>query len=163
MKPLSVKPRSVLLAVALSLKVLAAVAQSQPPSHVSPQPGLWELSITTDGGPGGGATATGRTCLSPAHVETGAEQSLLDAAAQAVAASGGRKPPRCTVGELLRSPEQTRWQAHCEGPRGPMTGQGSGKLGAQEAELTQRFELKSPIGAMKLQQQVRARRVGACS
>jgi hypothetical protein len=124
----------------------------------TPSAGVWELSVTMEGGPGGGSPRSGKTCLTADALAAAPEQTLMEAAAR----NSGRQGPKCEFKDIQREGGNSSWQAVCDGPMGKMQGLGAAKLGAEAAELQQAFTVKAPIGTLNLKQAVSARRVGSC-
>jgi Protein of unknown function (DUF3617) len=124
----------------------------------TPSAGVWEVSVTMEGGPGGGGPRSGKTCLSADALAVAPEQTLMEAAGR----NSGRQAPKCEFKDIQRDGGNSSWQAVCEGPMGKMQGLGAAKLGAEAAELQQAFTVKAPMGTVNLKQNVSARRVGSC-
>jgi hypothetical protein len=150
------------VAAAITLAVLAyrnAFAQNTPPT-AAPQAGTWEVTTTMKGAPSGDKSTSRQACLTAAQVNTGLEQALLD-----LSASGGTQQKgslKCAISNLTRDGTKSAWQSTCEGPRDAMQGSGSGTLNAASAEINQSFEIKAPMGTVKLQQVLQAKRLGDC-
>lgn len=132
-----------------------AVAQS--PAAL-PAAGMWELSVTIAGGPGGGGTRSGKACLTADTLAAAPEQTLMEAASRLSARQG----PKCEFKDVQRDGVNSSWQAVCDGSAGKMQGAGAGKLAAESAELQQAFTARTPMGTMNVKQNVSARRVGSC-
>lgn len=140
----------------IPLTALSAGAVAQ----TLPSAGMWELSVTMEGGPMGGGPRSGKACLAADALASAPERTLFEAAGRQ--GDSGRTPPTCEYRDIQRNAADTSWQATCEGPRGKMQGTGSGALGAESADLQQTFDVKGPMGSMTLKQTLRARRVGSC-
>jgi hypothetical protein len=149
-----------LLWTPITLATALAVAGTAAAQNL-PTAGLWELSMTMQGAPGGGNTRSGKACLSADALAAAPERTLFEAAGKA-AASGDRAPPKCTFAGVQRDGANTSWQSQCEGPMGTMQGKGNGMLGAESAELQQAFTAKASMGTLNLKQTLSARRVGSC-
>jgi Protein of unknown function (DUF3617) len=142
------------LAACLALASKPVFAQSLPAA------GMWELTVAMKGGPRAGGTQKTSTCLSAAQLGN-PEQAMFDG----VGASGANKDApqiKCQLANVQRDGANTRWSSTCEGPRGPMNGAGSGTLGPDTAQLVQTFDVSTPMGKMKLEQNLSARRTGEC-
>jgi Protein of unknown function (DUF3617) len=125
-----------------------------------PSAGMWELSVAIEGGPAGGGPRSGKACLTAQALAGAPEQTLFEAAGRQ--GDSSRAPPKCEFRDIKRDGANTSWQSTCDGPMGKMQGSGAGSLGAEAADLQQTFNVKAPIGAMTLKQNLRARRVGSC-
>lgn len=143
----------------LSLITLATLSAGVV-AQVLPSAGLWELSLTMEGGPRGGGPRSGTACLAADAMAAAPEQTLFEAAGRQ--GDSHRAPPKCEFRDVQRNAANTSWQAMCEGPMGQMRGTGNGALGAESADLQQTFNVKAPVGAMTFKQTLRARRVGSC-
>ncbi len=141
----------------LAVACLASQAHS---AHAQSTIERWETITTLKGAPQGGGSQTQELCVTAEQVRSGLEQVLINAGARSPQRPEGG--PACTLNDLRREGLQVSWNARCEGPRGPMVGQGRGTLSEGQADLLQSFELKTPFGALNLQQSVKARRVGVC-
>jgi Protein of unknown function (DUF3617) len=137
--------------------VLAACTAAA--AQTAPAPGMWEMTMNIRGGPSRPEGQTASVCLTEAHLAN-PEQAMFDS--MAAEASGRGAPPKCTLSNVQREGGNTRWSSACEGPRGPMNGVGAGTLGADAAQLAQSFEVSTPMGNMKLEQTLTARRTGNC-
>jgi Protein of unknown function (DUF3617) len=129
-------------------------------AQVAVQPGEWEVSTTMQGAPSGGGPRSHKVCLDAAKLSSAPEATLLEAAPKP------KDGPalKCSYDNMARNGAQSSWVAACEGPRGPMNGNGSATLEAERAELTQNFEVTVPMmGKRKMQQSISARRLGNCS
>jgi hypothetical protein len=142
-------------AVAGAVVAGGAVAQT---AQALPWAGAWELSVTTEGGPGGGKAQSAKACLAADALNAAPEQTLMEAAGR----QGSRQSPKCEFKDIQRDGGNSSWQAACDGPMGKMQGLGSAKLGAESAELQQAFTVKAPMGTFNVKQNVSARRVGSC-
>ncbi len=142
------------LAASLTFASTPVFAQSLPAA------GMWEMTVTMKGAPRAGGTQKASACLSAAQLGN-PEQAMFDG----VGASGANKDApqmKCQLANVQRDGANTRWSSTCEGPRGPMNGTGSGTLGTDTAQLAQTFEVSTPMGKMKLEQSLNARRTGEC-
>jgi Protein of unknown function (DUF3617) len=143
-----------LLSIPLAALSTSLVAQTLPSA------GMWELSVTIEGGPMGGGPRGGKACLAAEALASAPEQTLFEAAGRQ--GDSNRTPPKCEFRDIKRDAASTSWQSTCEGQMGKMQGSGGGALGAESADLQQTFNVKAPIGSMTLKQTLRARRVGSC-
>jgi hypothetical protein len=143
-----------LLLIPLAAQSPSVVAQTLPSA------GMWELSVTMEGGPKGGGPRGGKACLATDALANAPEQTLFEAAGRQ--GDSSRAPPKCEFRDIKRDAANTSWQSTCEGPMGKMQGSGGGALGAESADLQQTFNVKAPIGSMTVKQTLRARRVGSC-
>jgi Protein of unknown function (DUF3617) len=143
----------------LSLIPLAALSAGAA-AQTLPSAGMWELSVTMEGGPMGGGPRGGKACLAAEALASAPEQTLFEAAGRQ--GDSSRAPPKCEFRDIQRDAATTSWQSTCEGQMGKMQGSGSGAIGAESADLQQIFNVKTPIGSMSLKQTLRARRVGSC-
>jgi hypothetical protein len=150
----SVMMKPLFCSIVLSAAATVAAAQTLPSA------GLWEITLTMEGGPGGGGTRIGKSCLAADALSAAPEQTLFEAAGQL--AGGGRMSPSCEFSNVQRDGDKSNWQAQCQSPRGALQGTGSGALSADKADLQQAFSVKAPTGTMNMKQTVMARRVGSC-
>lgn len=168
--PLKMRCLAISAAVSSSLLLGAAIAQDAPASASAaptpatttsssqPQAGSWEISAMMKGVPSGDEKITKKACLTATQVSSGFEQALLDN----IASGSSRGGLKCTVKDIKRDGTKATWPASCEGPRGPMKGTGGGTFEAVNASMSQVFEVKTPFGAMKLEQVIQAKRLGDC-
>jgi Protein of unknown function (DUF3617) len=140
----------------LPLAALSAGAVAQ----TLPSAGMWELSVTMEGGAMGGGPRGGKACLAAEALAAAPEQTLFEAAGRQ--GDTTRTPPKCEFRDIKRDAAGTSWQSTCEGPMGTMQGSGRGALGAESADLQQTFKVQVAIGSMTLKQSLRARRIGSC-
>lgn len=148
--------------VLLNLWVAGGLCAAGPALAQAPalEAGLWALEVTLRGAPVADP-APSKVCLNAEALGQGPERALLDAALRGLPGQGN-KGPQCSLDGLIREGANSRWQARCSGPRGPMAGTGSAVLATHSATLQQAFELDTPWGSKTLQQIIRAKRTGAC-
>jgi Protein of unknown function (DUF3617) len=129
-------------------------------AQVALQPGEWEVSASMQGAPSGGGVRSHKVCLDAAKLSSAPEATLLESAPK----PNDAPALKCSYDDMKRDGARSSWAAACEGPRGPMNGNGSATLETERAELIQNFEVTVPIiGKRKMQQSVSARRLGNCS
>jgi hypothetical protein len=135
----------------------SSVAVAPAASAPGPGAGLWEFIVTTEGGPGGGGTKTGRACLAVESLRTAPEQTLVEAAMR----STGGRASKCKFEDVHREGAQSSWRAICEGPMGVIVqGAGSGQLGAEAATLSQTLEGGMFMKTLLTKRAISAKRVG---
>lgn len=164
----SLQSSSLLLLLATGPMALPAAAQTATPpassvapasaaSAPGPGAGLWEFIVTTEGGPGGGGTKTGRACLAVESLRAAPEQTLVEAAMR----STGGRASKCKFEDVHREGAQSSWKAICEGPMGVIVqGAGSGRLGAEAATLSQTLEGRMFMKTLLTKRAIGAKRVG---
>jgi hypothetical protein len=135
----------------------SSVAPASAASAPGPGAGLWEFIVTTEGGPGGGGTKTGRACLAVESLRAAPEQTLVEAAMR----STGGRASKCKFEDVHREGAQSSWKAICEGPMGVIVqGAGSGRLGAEAATLSQTLEGRMFMKTLLTKRAIGAKRVG---
>jgi Protein of unknown function (DUF3617) len=144
------------LSLLIPVAALSAGAMAQTP----PSAGMWELSLTMQGGASGAGPRSGTACLAAPALAAAPEQTLFEAAGRL--GDSGRALPRCEFGDVKRNAASTSWQSTCETPAGKMQGSGSGALSGESADLQQTINVKSRMGAMTVKQTLRGRRTGSC-
>jgi Protein of unknown function (DUF3617) len=128
----------------------------------TPQAGNWEFVTSMQGAPGGEKNSTTKSCVSAAQIATGFEQTIVNAGGGGDGGGSAKNGLKCSLKDIKRESASSSWQATCEGPRGPMPGTGAATFEGNRANLTQTFELKTPIGNRTLKQVIAAQRVGDC-
>jgi len=126
----------------------------------SPLPGKWETSTTLKGAPDGQKNSVGQGCISAQLIEAGFEQAILDISTANKGSDKG--PDRCVIKDLQKGISQSQWQSVCDGPRGQMPGTGRATKSDEAAEINQSFKLKMGPMSLDLEQNIKARRLGAC-
>jgi hypothetical protein len=148
----------------------SAFAQASAPTssqQTSPQAGLWSFDLSVSGTPRGTQSRKSQACVTQQALSAGATQALVSAAMDGMRAAGDDKdkadgkPPSCKFSNVKLEGAQTVWSATCEGPRGAMSGQGSGQFAALSADFKQQFEVQM-MGKRTITQTVNAKRIGAC-
>jgi hypothetical protein len=159
LQPLVSKHRNIYPATSLWLLIAFS---SSAFAQVTPRAGEWEMTTDMQGLPSGKSTATQKVCMTAEKMGDAPEQSLLEAAPSPkdVPEKGG---PKCTYSDFVRDGAKSSWLLNCEGPLGSMKGNGGGKVETEYVELTNIFDMKTPLGNRQMQRRVTARRLGECS
>jgi hypothetical protein len=157
-QPLASKHRSICFAASLWLLISF---NSSAFAQVTPRAGEWEMTSDMQGLPSGKSTAMQKVCMTTEKMGDAPERSLLEAAPSPKDApeKGG---PKCTYSDFVRDGAKSSWLLTCEGPFGSMKGSGGGKVETEYAELTNTFDMKTPLGNRQMQRRVTARRLGEC-
>jgi Protein of unknown function (DUF3617) len=148
--------------ICLTSSLWLLIASSSPAfAQVTPRAGEWEMTSDMQGLPSGKSTATQKVCMTAEKIGDAPERSLFEAAPSPKDApeKGG---PKCTYSDFVRDGAKSSWLLTCEGPFGSMKGSGGGKVESEYAELTNTFDMKTPLGNRQMQRRVTARRLGEC-
>jgi Protein of unknown function (DUF3617) len=139
------------LTSALLLTAGPTSAQSTSPAF---KPGLWSLTRTMNGGPGGGA-------------RDGIEQICFDAAMltrEPIAPLRMRPPareanaPQCTIADLKAEDGRASYTAACKGPMGTIRGNWTGTYGETRFDVTGKMK----VAFMSMTARYTGRYLGAC-
>jgi hypothetical protein len=138
-----------------------AVAMAQSVGTPRVESGRWEVAVSLRGGPIKDP-APSTVCLHEQDLNGMPERPLLDAALRSLPMES-KGEPKCVLTDLARDNEKSKWLARCNGPRGPMQGNGQGTVSSQSVTMEQEFGIDTPLGRKQLSQTIRARRLGSCS
>jgi hypothetical protein len=138
-------------------------AQSVPANML--QPGQWDVSVDMQGMPKGGGTKTGKVCFKPESLAAGQENAMIEAAmiVSQPADTDKKSERQCNLSDIQRDSNGSRWKSSCQGPRGSMQGAGSGVFNPDSAQMSQNFEVSTPMGKRNLTQTITAKRIGECA
>ena len=131
-------------------------------AQTSVQPGKWELTSTFTGLPSGGSGERSHAvCITQAALQTLPEKTLIEASPPPSDGSAKRPRPQCEYLQVRRDGAKSSWSTSCSEPKA--TGSGSATVHSpQQVELHEELEIKKGFMSLKIQHDVRARRVGDC-
>jgi hypothetical protein len=155
----------VLIGLSVVLVVYTDLSHAQSSTTNTPQAGQWDIAVDMRGLPVGGGVKTGKACIKQEALAAGQEKAMIEAAMSVSQSAEANKKdsPKCKLSDIQQDNNGSRWKSSCEGPRGPMLGNGSGIFSSDTAQVTQSFEVSLPFGKRTLNQTITAKRLGECA